>query len=348
MDDLFRQTELGADFADFVFEELAQRLDELEFHPLRQAADIVVGFDQGRGIAGDGDALDDVGVKRTLREPAKFRLPACGFGSAARELRDRIVEDPDEFVADELALALGVGHAAELREEAPGSIHILELDAEIFAEDALDGLGFAGAEEAIVDENAGELVSDGLVEERRGDAGIDAAGKAEDDVIGADLLAKLGAGVLDEGAHRPIHFAAADPVDEVLEDFLAARGVRDFRVKLHAVEALFGMLDSGEGRVAGDADGPEAAGQSRELVAVGIPDIDDLAHALEERGVAQHLKLARAVFAAARVLDFPLQMKAHELHAVANAKDRQAEAKRSRDRAGARPFHKRWRVRPRG
>ena len=99
-----------------------------------------------------------------------------------------VVEDADEFVADDLAFALGIGDALELFEEARGGVHVFEFDVKVVAEDALHGLGFVGAEEAVVDEDAGELVADGLVQKRGGDAGIDAAAEAEDDVIVADLL----------------------------------------------------------------------------------------------------------------------------------------------------------------
>ena len=37
-----RQAELGAELADLVLEQLAQRLDQLELHALGQAADVVV------------------------------------------------------------------------------------------------------------------------------------------------------------------------------------------------------------------------------------------------------------------------------------------------------------------
>ena len=42
LNDFLWKSKLRTDFADFVLEELAQRLDELELHLLRQSADIVV------------------------------------------------------------------------------------------------------------------------------------------------------------------------------------------------------------------------------------------------------------------------------------------------------------------
>src|SRR5436190_21283808 len=93
-------------------------------------------------------------------------------------------------------------------------------------------LGFPAAEHAVVDEDAGELVADGFVNERRRHAGIDAAAEAEDHAFVADLRADLFDGLLDVAAHRPAFAAAADVVDEVRDDLLAPRRVGDFGMKL--------------------------------------------------------------------------------------------------------------------
>ena len=50
-----------------------------------------------------------------------------------------------------------------------------------------DLLGLARPQQAVVDEDAGELVADGAVHQRRRDRAIDAAGEAADDAPVADL-----------------------------------------------------------------------------------------------------------------------------------------------------------------
>ena len=102
-DDVLGQPQLLAHGADFVLEEPAQRLDQLEVHLLGQAADVVVALDLG-GLA--RAALDDVAVERALDEE-------LGVGELARLL----LEAADELLADDLALALGLGDALELAEE---------------------------------------------------------------------------------------------------------------------------------------------------------------------------------------------------------------------------------------
>ncbi len=51
----------------------------------------------------------------------------------------------------------------------------MQLDLEMAAEDFLDDRRFAPAEQPVIDENAGELIADRLVDERSRHAGIDAA-----------------------------------------------------------------------------------------------------------------------------------------------------------------------------
>jgi hypothetical protein len=47
-DEHFGQAQLAAQFADFVLEQFAQRLDQLHVHAFGQAADVVVALDRDR------------------------------------------------------------------------------------------------------------------------------------------------------------------------------------------------------------------------------------------------------------------------------------------------------------
>ena len=89
-------------------------------------------------------------------------------------------------------------------EEVFGGVHGDELDAGGLDEIVLDLLGLALAQQAVVDEHAGELVADGLVHEGRGDGGVDTAGQAADHLGVADLLADLLDLVLDDGGGVPV------------------------------------------------------------------------------------------------------------------------------------------------
>src|SRR5439155_14937139 len=97
-DRFLRQAELEAEAADFVLEQIPQRLDQLEAELGRQAADVVVRLDRRRRAVDGGAAFDDIRVQRALGEEAyilnSFRL---------------ILEHIDEDVADSLAFFLRVG-----------------------------------------------------------------------------------------------------------------------------------------------------------------------------------------------------------------------------------------------
>src|SRR5271157_5466462 len=56
---LLGHAEIAADFADFVLEEVFERLDELELHALGQASDVVMALD-GLRRAAHRARLDDV------------------------------------------------------------------------------------------------------------------------------------------------------------------------------------------------------------------------------------------------------------------------------------------------
>ena len=264
--DFFGEAELGTDCTDFIFEEFAERFDQLELHVFRESSDIVVGLDHGGGISSDGDALDDIWVERSLGE----ELEIGAFSSG--EFLGSLFENANELCADDFAFTLWRSDSAQFGEEASGGVNRLEADLEIVAEETLDGGGFIGAEEAIIDEDTGELVANCAVEQSRSDATIDAAAKAEEHMGVADLIADLLADLLDERAHRPIFGGLADSEEEIREEIFSLGSVGDFGMKLEAVEFFLGVFDGGERGVFGSGDGAEAFGEFGQFVAVTIPD----------------------------------------------------------------------------
>ncbi len=172
------QTELAAEPAHLVLEQLAQRLDELHVHPLGETAHVVVALDRRRRTL-ERDRLDHVRVERPLRQEAdRTRL--------ALERLGLVLEDADERLADDLPLPLGVGHAVERLEEPLARVD--DAHAEVL-ELGLDGRALALPQEAVVDEHAVEPGAERLMEERRDDGGVDATGERAEDVLLPDLVA---------------------------------------------------------------------------------------------------------------------------------------------------------------
>ena len=180
------------------------------------------------------------------------------------------------------------------------------------------------AQQAVVDKDAGELVADGLVEQRRRHAGIHAAAQAEDDVLVADLLADFLDGLVDVIAHRPVLPQPQTPWTKLARSpCRAACGrLRGETAGRRISAARSSMAAKSELSVA--ATGTKPCGSLRELVAVGVPDLSDFGQLGEQRaGRVLHRERALAVLALLAVLD----LAAEEL--------RQQSARRSRCRESA-------------
>ncbi len=123
-----------------------------------------------------------------------------------------------------------------------------ERDVEVALE-RLDHLRrLVAAQQAVVDEDADELVADRLVHEQRGDRGVDAARERAEDARAADLGPDALDLLLDHGRGRPGRRSVGDRVEEVLQEVGAVRRVDDLGVELHAVELLLGVLERGDRR----------------------------------------------------------------------------------------------------
>ncbi len=130
----------------------------------------MVGLDVGSAVSTTG--FHDIRVQGALNEELDFLAGGAGLFD---DLALRLFERADELLADDLALLLRLAHALERGEEVLGSVHRDELDAGGLDEIMLDLLGLALAQQAMVHEHAGELFADGLVHQRGGHGGVDAA-----------------------------------------------------------------------------------------------------------------------------------------------------------------------------
>ena len=337
--DLGRQAELQADLADLVLEEGAQRLHQRESQVVRQASDVVVALDVGG--AGAPARLHDVGIERALHEEVDGLALLAGLrNDTARGL----LEDPDELAADDLALLLRILDSRQRGQEALLRIDDDEAYAGGRDEVALDLLGLACAQQPVIDEDAGELITHGALHERCGDRGVHAAGEAADHQPIAHLLADAPNLLLDDAGCRPRGLAPGDVVQEALEDALTVLGVDDLGVELHAREAalaVFERRDRGAGRLRGDR---EALGGRGDGVAVRHPDRLLAGQVAEEAAVTGADGQGRAAeLAEARALDRAAERLRHRLEAVADAEDRHPRAKQCRiDTWCAFGVHARW------
>lgn len=226
----------------------------------------------------------------------------------------------------------GVGDAREAYHEAFLSIDHDERDIVMIAEQAFDLFAFVHAQQAVIDEDAGELLADRLVDQHRGDRAVDAARQAAQHALAADLFADLGDLGGAELGHRPVARAAADVADEIRDQLGAIGGVDDLGVELRAIIAAIVVGDQRERRAVADRDDTEAGGELGDAVAVAHPHLvafADLPQSVEKDaglgdGQEGAAEFAVALAVGAAGLDPAAELLAHHLLAVADAEDREA------------------------
>jgi hypothetical protein len=178
------------------------------------------------------------------------------------------------------------------------------------------------AQQAVIDEDARELVADRLVDEQRRDGGVDAARERAEHPAAADLRSDPLDLLLDHGRRRPRRARAGDAVEEVFQHFLAVRRVHDLGVELDAVELPFGRLEGGDRRRVGAAGHGRPLGRRGNGVAVAHPRRLLLGEARGERPLEAHARLAELPGAG---LDAAAEVLRHQLHPVADAEHRHPE-----------------------
>src|SRR5207244_5287391 len=105
------------------------------------------------------------------------------------DLPGLLLEHLDEGDADYAPLALGVLDLAQVLEEARRCVDVAHVELHGVTEHPQHLLRLAGAQEAVVDEDAGEPLADGALDEGGGHRRIDAAREPADDAPGPYPLA---------------------------------------------------------------------------------------------------------------------------------------------------------------
>ena len=167
-------------------------------------------------------------------------------------------------------------------------------------------------QQAVVDEDAGELVADRLVDQHGGHRAVDAAGQPADHAALADLGADLGDLARAEMRHGPVARQAGDAVHEVADQLAARAACAPPRGGTARRRAALLVGDGRERRALGHADHLEARRQPRDAVAVAHPHgvvLALLPHALEQRAVAGDLELGAAELAVVAALDAAAQLR---------------------------------------
>ncbi len=203
------------------------------------------------------------GIDRALRQPLDVL-----------EFRRFLVEHLDEHPADDFALLLRIRFAGQRREESLLGIDANDLDAHVLGKGRHDLIALAQAQQSVIDEYAGQLCADGLVQQRGHHRRIDAARQTQQHPVAADLRTNPRHAVLDDIAGGPARRAAGDLANEAPQDLAALQSVRDLGMKLQAVQAPRLVGHGGERRVVAGCDDLESRRHGDHPIAVAHPHIE--------------------------------------------------------------------------
>ena len=279
---------------------------------IRQAADIVVGFDDS-SVA--GARFDHVGINGALCQEVDLA-----------DLLGLLLKDADELLADDLALLLRLTDAGQFAQEAVLGVDPDKVDVAV-AKDSLDLVALIFAHQAVVDKDAGELAADCFGEQLCNNRAVYAAGQRQQHLAVADLLAYLRDGGVAIVLHAPVAVGAADVVQEVAQHLAAVFGVLNLRVILEAEDLSIQILHGGYRAVLGVGDADKALRQLVDIVDVAHPGDSLLRQVLEERGGGVKVGDGLAEFAGRRSLHLAAQGVGDQLAAVAQAQYRDAQRK---------------------
>ena len=180
--DLGRQAELLADPAYLVLEQVAQWLDEGELQIVRQSADIVVALDVRR--AGSAAGLDHIRVQRPLNEEVDSRAGLAGFSTTSRAAASNTRMNSRPMILRFSSGSITPASARTNRSAASTTFSRTPGGGDVVS---LDLFGLPGPKQPMIDEHAGELVTDRPLHQRRGHRGVDTTGQPADHPLAADL-----------------------------------------------------------------------------------------------------------------------------------------------------------------
>src|SRR5665213_1917935 len=138
----------------------------------------------------------------------------------------------------------------------------------------LDDLRLASAQQPVIDEDAGQLAANRLVQKGRRHTPIHAAAQAEEDPLLPSDPANFLDRLVEIIAHVPIRPATANAMDKIGDNLAPARRMGDLGMKLQPIKAPFPILQSRELRIIRSGGDLEALGNLAQLIPVRIPDLE--------------------------------------------------------------------------
>ena len=190
----------------------------------------------------------------------------------------------------------------------------------------------------MVDEHAGQLLADGLVDQHSGNRAVDTARQAADHASTAHLRADVGDLRVLEARHRPVAGAAGHVAHEIGEQLAAVGRVHDLRVEHQAVALRLFVGGDGKRRAFRTRDDLETRRQSLDAIAMAHPHLmlfADRPEPVEQLRRSGDLDERAAEFALVRSDHLAAQLLVQSLLPVADAEQRNAAVEQHLRSAGA-------------
>ena len=266
-----------------------------------------------------GPRLDHVGIERSLHEEPRVGDVVVSSG----------LERSHELLADDLPLGLRIRHPRQLGEEDVLAIQPDQRDVEVPLERLHHLVGFTGAKESRIDEDAGQVLPDRLVDQQRGHGRVDPARQPADGPALSDLQPDAFDRPLDHVGRSPLGQQPARVVQEPLENLEPPKGVRHLGVELHSEEPASLILHGRHGRGCRPRRHPKGGWGVGHRVRVTHPDGFLGREVLEQHPPSKELHGRAAVLAQAGWFDPSTQRLGHRLLPVADAQHRSAEVEQT-------------------
>src|SRR5438105_6368284 len=182
-------------------------------------------------------ALDNIRVERALGQEVDSTEDARLLG-----------EDADELGANDASFFLGIGHTAQRAEKSVDGVDVHQAHPKMPLEGIDHTLRLTAPQEAVIDEDAGQLIANGAMGKRGHDRRINPTRERADHAPRTHLTTDIADRLIDERRRRPVASAATDIAQKIADELRAETGVDDLRVELQNDQSVAGPHRRG-GRV---------------------------------------------------------------------------------------------------
>ena len=236
-----------------------------------------------------------------------------------------MTKDFDEHAADDFAFLLRVGDAIKFRQKTLAGIDDMQVGLKMVLKAIANPVRLPLAQATVIHENAGELRTNRLIEDRSDNGGIDPSRQSADDAGIPHTFSNRRHFTFDQRTDLPGAPATADLLDEVFQQLPTELRVSHFGMELQAVDRLRLMLHSSEGAGIGRGQLNEIAADFFDLIAVAHPHGGCFRQAIHEGIISDHAAFFSPEFTRMTRTHGSTTHLTGELHTVTDTKNRNPE-----------------------